>query len=55
MLTLKFDTGIPIVPAHVLSKVDNVNEYEGGNDGHIGPYNLVLWDANQKIYDLNTD
>ena len=22
---------------------------------HSGPYNLVLWDANQKIYDLNTD
>ena len=56
VLTLKFDTGIPIVPAHVLSKVDNVNEYEGGNDmPHSGPYNLVLWDANQKIFDLNTD
>jgi peptide/nickel transport system substrate-binding protein len=56
ILTLKFDTGMPIVPAHVLSKVDNVNEYFGGNDmPHSGPYNLVLWDANQKIFDLNPD
>ena len=22
---------------------------------HIGPYNLVLWDAKSEIYDLNTD
>lgn len=56
VLTLKFDTGMPIVPKHVLSTVENVGEFFGGNEmAHSGPYDLVLWDANQKIYDLNTD
>ena len=56
VLTFKFDTGIPIVPEHVLSKETDVNAFQGGLDmPHSGPYNLILWDANQKIYDLRED
>jgi ABC-type transport system substrate-binding protein len=56
VLTFKFDTGIPIVPEHVLSKEADVNALQGGLDiPHSGPYNLVQWDANQKIYDLRAD
>lgn len=56
VLMTHFDTGIPIVPAHVLSKVEDVTAYPGGLDmPHSGPYNLVFWDANQKIYDLRED
>jgi len=56
VLTFKFDTGIPIVPEHVLSKEADVNAFQGGLDmPHSGPYNLVQWDANQKIYDLRSD
>jgi peptide/nickel transport system substrate-binding protein len=56
VLTLKFDTGIPIVPEHVLSKEADVNAYVGGVDmAHSGPYNLVQWDKNQKIFDLRED
>jgi len=56
VLTFKFDTGIPIVPEHVLSKESDVNAFTGGLDmAHSGPYNLVQWDANQKIYDLRED
>jgi peptide/nickel transport system substrate-binding protein len=56
VLMLKFDTGIPIVPAHVLEAEADVNAFAGGLDMvHSGPYNLVQWDANQKIYDLRED
>ncbi|MBA3946299.1 MAG: ABC transporter substrate-binding protein [Herpetosiphonaceae bacterium] len=56
VLTLKFDTGIPIVPEHTLSKQPDVNAYIGGLEmPHSGPYNLVQWDKNQKIYDLRPD
>jgi peptide/nickel transport system substrate-binding protein len=56
VLTLKFDTGIPIVPEHALSKQDDVNAYAGGLEiPHSGPYNLVLWDKTQKIFDLRED
>lgn len=56
VLTFKFDTGIPIVPEHVLSAQEDVNAFQGGLDmPHSGPYNLVQWDANQKIYDLRED
>jgi ABC-type transport system substrate-binding protein len=56
VLTFKFDTGIPILPEHVLSKEADVNALQGGLDmPHSGPYNLVQWDANQKIYDLRED
>src|SRR3954468_24015037 len=53
VLPLKFDTGIPIVPAHVLGKQADVNAFAGGLDmPHSGPYSLVQWDTNQKIFDL---
>jgi len=56
VLMLKFDTGIPIVPAHVLGEVDNWNEYVGDLDmPHSGPYTIVSWDNNQKILDLRED
>ncbi len=56
VLMLKFDTGIPIVPAHVLEAQADVQAFPGGLDmPHSGPYSLVLWDANQKIYDLRSD
>src|SRR4030095_10874239 len=53
VLTLKFDTGIPIVPEHALSAQADVNAYAGGLEmPHSGPYDLVSWDKNQKIFDL---
>lgn len=56
VLTLKFDTGIPIVPAHILSKEADVNAFLGGLEmPHSGPYNTVVWDQNQKILDLRED
>ena len=59
VLTLKFDTGIPIVPAHVLGELDGaeaINAYSGGLDmPHSGPYDLVVWDQTQKILDLRED
>lgn len=56
VLMLKFDTGIPIVPAHVLEGQADVNAFAGGLDmPSSGPYDLVLWDANQKIFDLRED
>jgi ABC-type transport system substrate-binding protein len=56
VLTLKFDTGIPIVPEHWLSQQADVNAAPGGIEiPTSGPYRLVLWDATQKIYDLRDD
>jgi peptide/nickel transport system substrate-binding protein len=56
VLTLKFDTGIPIVPAHVLGTQADVNDFAGGLAmPHSGPYTLVQWDMNQKIFDLRAD
>jgi ABC-type transport system substrate-binding protein len=53
VLTLKFDTGIEIVPEHYLSKQADVNATPGGLEmPHSGPYDLVSWDKNQKILDL---
>jgi peptide/nickel transport system substrate-binding protein len=53
VLMLKFDTGLPIVPAHVLSKQAEVNAFAGGLAmPHSSPYTLVQWDTNQKIFDL---
>ncbi len=56
VLTLKFDTGIPIVPEHTLSKQSDMSAFAGGLEmPHSGPYSLVQWDKNQKIYDLRPD
>ena len=56
VLTEKFDTGIPIVPEHALSKQKDVNAYAGGTEiPHSGPYDLVAWNANQKIFNLRPD
>lgn len=56
VLTLKFDTGIPIVPEHILSKQPDVNVFAGGLDmPHSGPYRIVSWSADQKVYDLRPD
>jgi ABC-type transport system substrate-binding protein len=56
VLTLKFDTGIPIVPKHGLEAQTDVNAYAGGTEmPHSGPYDLIAWNATQKIYDLRED
>ncbi|MCP5096626.1 MAG: ABC transporter substrate-binding protein [Chloroflexi bacterium] len=56
VLTLKFDTGIPIVPAHVLEPLDDIAGHAGGLEmAHSGPYSLVVWDQTQKIFDLRED
>ena len=56
VLTLKFDTGIPILPAHTLRSQADVHEYAGGAEmPHSGPYNLVAWDAAQKVFDRRLD
>ena len=56
VLTEKFDTGIPIVPEHWESKQADVNAAPGGVEiPHSGPYDLVAWNANQKIYNLRND
>ncbi len=53
MLTLKFDTGIPIVPKAWEEKQKDVTAAAGGTDiPHSGPYDLVAWNATQKIYNL---
>jgi peptide/nickel transport system substrate-binding protein len=65
VLSLKFDTGIPIVPAHVLSKEADVTAFTGATVdsagavskgmAHSGLYNLNNWTVDQKIYDLRED
>jgi ABC-type transport system substrate-binding protein len=56
VLTEKFDTGIPIVPAHALEKQADVNAYAGGTEiPSSGPYRLVAWNQNQKIFELRPD
>lgn len=56
VLTEKFDTGIPIVPAHALEGQADVNTYAGGVEiPHSGPYDLVAWNATQKIFNLRDD
>jgi peptide/nickel transport system substrate-binding protein len=56
VLTEKFDTGIPIVPAAFLSAVPDVTMEPGStNIPHSGPYDLVAWNANQKIFNYRPD
>jgi len=53
VLTLKFDTGIPIVPKAWEEKQKDYTSAAGGTDiPHSGPYDLVAWNANQKIFNL---
>ena len=56
VLSLKFDTGIPIVPKHALEKEADVNAYQGGLDIPVsGAYKLVAWNADQIVRDLRED
>ena len=56
VLTEKFDTGIPIVPEHWESRQADFTAAAGGVEiPHSGPYDLVAWNANQKIYNLRED
>ena len=56
VLCEKFDTGIPIVPAHAFDGQADVNAFTGGVAmPHSGPYDLVAWDANQKIFNLRAN
>jgi ABC-type transport system substrate-binding protein len=56
VLTEKFDTGIPIVPAAWESKQADYTAAPGGVEiPHSGPYDLVAWNANQKIFNLRPD
>ena len=56
VLTEKFDTGIPIVPAGYLSAQADPTTAPGRDEiPHSGPYDIVAWNTNQKIYDLRED
>lgn len=56
VLTAKFDTGIPIVPAHGYEGQEDVIGYAGRTEiPHSGPYKVVAWNANQKIMELRDD
>lgn len=56
VLTQKFDTGISIVPESYLSKQENPTTTPGRDEmPHSGPYDIVAWNANQKILDLRPD
>ncbi len=56
VLSQKFDTGIEIVPEHVLSKEADVVAFKGDYDMPIsGPYRIVAWNADQKILDRRDD
>ncbi|MEO8881885.1 MAG: ABC transporter substrate-binding protein [Devosia sp.] len=53
VLTLKFDTGIPIVPKAWEEKQKDFTSAAGGTEiPHSGPYDLVAWNATQKIFNL---
>jgi peptide/nickel transport system substrate-binding protein len=56
VLSLKFDTGIPIVQKAWESKQKDYTAVAGGTEiPHSGPYNVVAWNNVQKIYDLRPD
>ena len=65
ILSLKFDTGIQIVPEHVLSKEADVTAFKGADvDGsgtvtksmpNSGAYKIVSWTVDQKQYDVRED
>jgi len=56
VLCEKFDTGIPIVPAHAFDGQTDVNAMMGGAEmPHSGPYDLIAWNSSQKIFNLRED
>jgi len=56
VLTEKFDTGIPIVPKAWEEKQKDYTTVAGGTEiPHSGPYNIMAWNATQKIFDLRPD
>ena len=56
VLCEKFDTGIPILPAHAFDGQADVNAVMGGVEmPHSGPYDLVAWNSSQKIFNLRED
>ncbi|MGV8855223.1 MAG: ABC transporter substrate-binding protein [Devosia sp.] len=56
VLTEKFDTGIPIVPAGYLSEQADPTKAPGRDDiPHSGPFDIVAWNTNQKIFNLRED
>lgn len=56
VLAEKFDTGIPIVPAGYLSAQEDPTKAPGRDEiPHSGPYDIVAWNTNQKIFDLRPD
>ncbi len=56
VLTEKFDTGIPIVPAAWMAAQADYTTAAGSTDiPHSGPYDLIAWNANQKIFDYRPD
>ena len=57
VLTEKFDTGIPIVPAALAVGAGRRQRLLPAalEIPHSGPYDLVAWNANQKIFDLRED
>lgn len=56
VLSQKFDTGIEIVPKGYLSALADPTKDPGRDTiPHSGPYNIVAWNAAQKIYDRRDD
>jgi len=56
VLTEKFDTGIPIVQKAWEEKQKDYTAAAGGTEiPHSGPYDIVAWNANQKIFNLRPD
>lgn len=56
VLTEKFDTGIPIVPAAWMAAQADYTMAPGATEiPHSGPYDLIAWNPNQKIFDYRPD
>lgn len=55
VLSLKFDTGIPILPKHVMEQMYDVTAFSGDDDiVHSGMFNTVQT-PQQKVFDLRED
>jgi ABC-type transport system substrate-binding protein len=55
ILTLKFDTGIPMVPAHILSKEADPTAFKGQDMPISGAYKIVSWTPDQIVRDYRED